>query len=526
MTEHLKPNQPKAPHSKNGLLVRATGLVQRFRDFIQTDDSPAQPLSEQEAEVVRGISRRTLLTGAGIMGAAAALGVLDETGAFDRKPSPPKALEHWKDTFERMSSAELAQWILEATGNEATAKQPVRTPETTSAYKDLKNTADGKPAYRQTLLTLDDEKIKMDVEVNRDILMFRALLTVALQDPANYFEGQPILIQSGQLTNRSGSHKGRQDRSHFYGNSIDFSGAIIDGGKSDDDPDNLYPYDSEINRQLGIIADTVGKLIEVKTPEAPASLERVDSLRGTPGLSKGHYHYNADTTSATKHANIVRDSIKKQSVFGTVDPIIDLGSAGISESGRGFIHTYEKFRSETYGDAGAGQGTLTIGYGATYYLSNTVITRGNQEILIEDNDQKPELGDTITKEEADRLSEKMIEREYLQPVIAALERNDLTATQSQLDALVSYAFHRGGGNASKLIGRLKALAEAGFGNDKLAIRAAFMYDINDKVSPKFRRGVADRYLDTADIFIHGDYKRQDRPFDPQGWDAVIAAYFD
>ena len=50
MAEHLKPNQPKAPRGKNGLLVRATGLVQRFRDFMQADDSPAQPLSKQEAE--------------------------------------------------------------------------------------------------------------------------------------------------------------------------------------------------------------------------------------------------------------------------------------------------------------------------------------------------------------------------------------------------------------------------------------------------------------------------------------------
>lgn len=477
-------------------------------------------------EAAPGLSRRGFLgaLGLGALGGAAALKTVEAIGGLleQMMPVSPATLEEQKAEFVRMSSPELAQWILNSTGDEATSDHPVRTPKTTPAYEDLNNIAKGKPAYGQTVLTLDGKKIKMDVEINRDILLFRALLTTALRDPANYFEGKPILVQSGQLTNRSGSHKSRVGKSHFYGSSIDFSGALVDGSKSD-----VYAYDSPINRQLGMIADAVGKVVGVKTSGSAKSLERVDSVQGTPGLSKGHYHYNASDTSAGDHANVVRSTILDQpeQFFRLEQPVIDLNLAGISTDGRGFIHTYETFRDTTYGDAGGSRGTLTIGYGATYYLEGTVITRDGKEMVVESDNQKPRMGDKITKYDADLLSKKMIEREYLKPVVAALEKNGMTATQQQLDALVSYSYHRGGGNAGKLVGRLKKLADAGHGNDALAIRAAFMFDINGEVAARFRNGVADRYLDTADIFIRGSYKRENRQFDPIGWGVVIAAYF-
>ncbi len=474
------------------------------------------------------MSRRAFLgLSLAALGGAATYKVFEGLFTEQEAPAPSTTLEEQKAVFDRMSSPELAQWILDSTGDKATSDQPVRTPPDTAAHKDLKNTAKGKPAHRHTLLELDDEKIKMDVEINRDILIFRALLTAALRDPANYFDGKPILIQSGQLTNRSGSHKSRHDKSHFYGNSVDFSGAMIDGSKSDDDPDNLYPYDHPINQQLGRIADGVGKVVGVKTSGSLGSLERVDSIQGAPGLSKGHYHYNASDDSARDHAILVRSSIKDQpeQFFEVEHPPIDFHSAGISRKGRDFIHAYETFRGDTYGDAGAGRGTLTIGYGATYYLKGTVIMRDGQEVVIENNGQKPRMGDTITKDEAGRLSKEMIEQQYLRPVAVALEKNGMTATQHRLDALVSYSFHRGGGNVVKLIDRLKKMTDAGHGNDALAVRAAFIYDINTTVAARFRKGVARRYLDTADIFISGNYKRQDRSFEPKAWDVIIAAYF-
>lgn len=472
------------------------------------------------------ISRRTFLKFSVVaLGGAAAYKVIE--GLVAPEPEPLPMLEQWKAEFDRMSSPELAQWILDSSGDEATSDQPVRTPERTEAYEDLRDTAEGNPAYIYTLLKLDGKEIKMDVEINRDILLFRALLTMALRDPANYFDGKPILIQSGQLTNRSGKHTSRHNKSHFYGSSIDFSGAMIDGSKSDEDPDNLYPYDSPINGQLGMIADAVGKAVGVETSRSLKSLERVDSLHGTPLRSTDHYHYNASDDSARDHAVLVRSSLKDQPelFFEIDDPAVDLRSAGMSSKGRNFIHAYETFSSETYGDAGGGRGTLTIGYGATYYLKGTVITRDGQEVVIENDGQKPRMGDTITEDEADQLSEKMRKQEYLRPVVVALEKNGMAATQHQLDALVSYSFHRGGSNAAKLVDRLKGLIDAGHGNDGLAIRAAFMYDINTVVAERFRKGVARRYLDTADIFMYGDYKRQDRSFKPKAWDIIIAAYF-
>ncbi len=468
------------------------------------------------------LSRRRFL-----IGGLATIVALKTVGTIGELLLQPDTLEEQKAEFERMSSPELAQWILNSTGDEATSDRPVRTPKTTDAYKDLKNIADGKPAYEQPVLKLDGKDIKMDVEINRDILIFRALLTSALRDPANYFKGHPILIQSGQLTNRSGSHKSRHVKSHFYGSSIDFSGALVDGSKSDDDPKNVHPFDSPINQQLGKIADTVGKVVGVKTSSSSQSLERVDAIQGKPGLSKGHYHYNASDASAKRHANVVRSSILDQpkQFFESGQPVVDLNVAGISTEGRDFIHTYETFSSETYGDAGGSRGTLTIGYGATYYLEGTVITRDGQTIVIEDDNQKPLMGDKITRQDADWLSQKMIEREYLKPVVTALTEKGMMATQHQLDALVSYSFHRGGGNAGKLVARLKKLADAGHGNDALAIRAAFMHDINSEVAAWFRNGVADRYLDTADIFIGRDYGRKNRQFDANAWDVIIAAYF-
>lgn len=481
-------------------------------------------------------SRRTLLRGGAVaFGAGAVLkclgGAIDSDKPAPQSPDRDKSefqarLERKKTEFERMPNAELARWILDTSGEVATAEQPVRTPENTPAYEDLRNTVEGKPAYRNTLLKLDGKKIEMDTWISRDILMFRALLSVALQDPANYFEGKPILIQSGQLTNRSGSHSGRSAKSHFFGSSIDFSGAIIDGNRSDEDPRNLYQFDSAINRQLGKIADTVGALVGVQTSGDATSLERVDSLQGTPGLSEGHYHFNASTESAEKHAVPSKKSIEGQLLFETTDPNVDLRSASISQQGRDFIHTYETFREKTYGDAHPG-GTLTIGYGATYYLEGTIIKRNGVEVVIEEDNQKPRMGDQITKQAADELSKKMIERQYLKPVTQALDAHGMQVTQHQLDALVSYSFHRGGGNVVKLIERVKELVAAGHGTDALAIRAAFMYDINDedKVKANFRNGVADRYLDTADMFIGRDYARQNRSFDARAWGVIIAAYF-
>lgn len=474
----------------------------------------------------RGFSRRDLLVGLGALGGLAVVGPRI-TDMFQEK-EPESTLEKQKAEFEKMSNAELARWILDSTGDEATPDQPVRTPQNTPAYEDLKNMAEGKPAYRQTLLKLDGEKIKMDVEVNKDILMFRALLTSALRDPVNYFEGKPILIQSGQLTNRSGKHHGRSDESHFLGSSIDFGGAMINGAKSDDIAGNVYPFDSPINKKLGEVADMVGALVGVKTSGAAKSLERVDSLHGEPGLKKDHYHFNASSASAKKHAAVIGTSVIDQPnmYFETDSSVMELSSVGISEEGRDFIHTYETFRRTTYGDAGNGRGTLTIGYGATYYLKGTVITREGKEITIENDGEKPHMGDVITKEEADRLSRVMIEQEYTKPVVHALEESGMLMTQNQMDAVISYAFHRGGSNAAKLIKRLRKLMDTEHANDALAINAAFMYDINTEVAPVFRNGVANRYMDTADIYVRGDYERKSHTFDPRAWDIVIAAYFD
>lgn len=522
----MQPDQ----HSRRRLIAAgSTGLFANMTDRGDGDDAPQGPIGRlRSREMSREMSRRTVVKGMGALISAATFGkaIYNIVGMFNAL-APPTNLEQQKAEFDKKSNSELAQWILDNTGDVATKDKPIRTPSSTPAYKDLEETASGRPAFEQSLLKLGGQEVKMLVEVNRDILLFRALLTAALKDPANYFEGKPILVQSGQLTNRSGSHKSVADKSHAYGSSIDFSGAMIDGSKSDEASDNIYPFNSPINRQLGKIMDEVGKQLGVTTSSSVSSLERVDSLHGVPGLSQTHYHFNASADSATRHAEPARNMIKNLPGmhFEVNDPTINLGLAHASSEGVDFIHEYEGFSDTTYGDAGGNRGTLTIGYGATYYLSGTVITRNGKETTIAKDDEKPLLGDVITEEEADKLTKATIERNYLKPVVKALEKFGMAVTQPQLDAFVSYSYHRGPGNATKLVERLKKPADAGHGNDGLAVRAAFMYDINTEVKAVFREGVSDRYLDTAELFTSGDYKRDGRTFDPTAWSIIIDAYF-
>ncbi len=472
------------------------------------------------------MSRRGLFTTVGgtfVVGVLAGVG-LDRTigsqeviNKTERKRGPAKEpknpLEKSLAFFEKMSEEELAAWILDNSGTEATDEDPVKFSEKSYARTDLENTAAGRPAYSQPLLELDGKEYSMEVYANRDILLFRALLIEALRDSSNYFERKPIKVESNHITNRSGSHKSTLDKSHFYGNSMDFSGSLENGG-----------YDSPANRQLGKIIDEIGGLIGVKTSGKKESLERVDSLHGKPGLSKGHYHVNSSNDSAISNAERARDALRGKYTFENKGPLIDLSSATISKAGLNFIHEYEKFWADAYGDAHPG-GTITIGYGATYYLKGTEITRSGETITIEGEKEKPKLGDKITLEEADRLSRLMIEKEYLDPVVTRLKKNEMSVTQSQLDALVSYSFHRGPGNVVKLIDRLYGLYKEGYGNDELAVRTAFMYDIDGPVREIFREGVTRRYLDTADIFIGADYQRQhNRPYNPRAWKVLRNIY--
>lgn len=95
-----------------------------------------------------------------------------------------------------------------------------------------------------------------------------------------------------------------------------------------------------------------------------------------------------------------------------------------SEAGLNLIKSFEGLRLTTYADAG---GTLTIGYGHTRNV------RRNQKISIEQADDFLRA-DVVTAENA---VNKWV--------------NTYRFSQSEFDALVSFAFNLGGGNVNKLV---------------------------------------------------------------------------
>lgn len=108
-----------------------------------------------------------------------------------------------------------------------------------------------------------------------------------------------------------------------------------------------------------------------------------------------------------------------------------------SEVGLNLIKSFESLRLTTYADAG---GTLTIGYGHTRNV------RRNQKISIEQ-------ADAFLRE--DVVSAENAVNKWV---------NTYRFSQSEFDALVSFAFNLGGGNVNKLVANgkrsRKEIAEA------------------------------------------------------------------
>ena len=108
-----------------------------------------------------------------------------------------------------------------------------------------------------------------------------------------------------------------------------------------------------------------------------------------------------------------------------------------SETGLNLIKSFEGLRLKTYADSG---GTLTIGYGHTRNV------RRNQKITIEQADAFLRA-DVVTAENA-------VNKWY----------NTYHFSQSEFDALVSFAFNLGTGNVNKLVANgkrsRKEIAEA------------------------------------------------------------------
>lgn len=92
-----------------------------------------------------------------------------------------------------------------------------------------------------------------------------------------------------------------------------------------------------------------------------------------------------------------------------------------SKKGLDLIKEYEGFRATAYI---CPSGKLTIGYGCTYYSDGSLVKRG----------------DTITKKDAGKLLEKVVEDYYAKSINDNIK---VPLTQNQFDALVSFIFNCG-----------------------------------------------------------------------------------
>lgn len=96
----------------------------------------------------------------------------------------------------------------------------------------------------------------------------------------------------------------------------------------------------------------------------------------------------------------------------------------LSESGLALLREFEGFRANAYPDPGSRDGKpVTIGYGSTRYADGRPI----------------QLGDVITREQADEL----LRREVAETETAVAGLVKVPLTQTQFDALVSFAFNVG-----------------------------------------------------------------------------------
>lgn len=149
----------------------------------------------------------------------------------------------------------------------------------------------------------------------------------------------------------------------------------------------------------------------------------------------------------------------------------------IDSTGRDFIYKQEGIRLKAYYDVAE---VATIGVGMTYYPATG---------------KNVKIGDTISLEQCDSMFTSMV-KTYEDAVTAAVK---VPLTQSQFNALVSFTYNVGIGNATKgflgstLLKRINAKASADL------IKAAFLMWI--KASGKVVPDLKKRRSMEADLFI-------------------------
>ncbi|WP_156130581.1 lysozyme [Paenibacillus durus] len=166
-----------------------------------------------------------------------------------------------------------------------------------------------------------------------------------------------------------------------------------------------------------------------------------------------------------------------------------------------FIAEYERFHATAY----RGQDNLnqTIGYGH-------VIQPGEY------------FSNGITKEEALALLKNELNGKYADAVRNWMEDNNITLTQQQFDALVSFSYNAGE-DALNQATTLTNLLKSGVTSQE-KIKGAFLLWVKVKVKDKdtgkvYRvnsKGLYRRRMDEWQMFTFGDYRR-DYPTAPKGY---------
>lgn len=228
------------------------------------------------------------------------------------------------------------------------------------------------------------------------------------------------------------------------------------------DKGNLEEYTEAMREMAGFIPTLAAELETLK------DMESIDAA------------YNAAIANAVSNSDRVRAGQRRdqaiQAVLSAQDEALFKEIAGntkVTQSMFQGIFSEESFRSQAYDD---GYGNQTIGYGSTRMNGRAV-----------------QAGDVVTQQQA--MSQAVSDMAVLVAQIEALV--DVPLSDSQLEALVSYAYNAGIGSLAR-DGILQPLNRGDYGGAASAIRTG----VNTS-GGVFSQGLQDRRGREADLFSSG-----------------------
>jgi GH24 family phage-related lysozyme (muramidase)/LysM repeat protein len=262
------------------------------------------------------------------------------------------------------------------------------------------------------------------------------------------------------------------------------NGAVVSNGSTTTAPKPSTPATSSGTYTVKS-GDTLGAIAQRNNTTVDA-LAKANNIKDVNKISVGQVLVipGSGTATPSKPQTETKPSTKP----------VDAGTGTatkVSAKGVAFLHNSEGYSAVIYKDQA---GKPTIGYGHLIKAGET-------------------FKEPMTKAEADALYEKDIQK-YVNSVKALESKYNLNFTQNQLDALVSFTYNLGE-NIWNKSSTLRDLIVSGNYTDaqiKSAFGAYHHYTDAKTGEKKDSKGLYNRRIDEAEMFLYGDYERRtDRP---------------